>query len=516
MAVSVFPGPNSRPTDVEELAAEICVQLADVSSQPLEGRLRHALSRLMDGLALEGGLLILPPGDQRPVAVGAALVSGRALIEFVARPGVHDAAHSSDVLLIAGPPQVSNVLRADDHLHLWALGVRTLIIVPLRRSDLSQGALTLYSQRAHPHWDVRALAPLSTVADAIDMFVGGQRPPERSVGAPVAEPSIATMPHTRDGRVDRSSGADETLIGESAAWRYVVFRLDQVAATQANVLLLGETGTGKELVARAIHRRSPRSSSKFVALNCAALPATLVESELFGRERGAFTGAHASQGGRFELAHRGTMFLDEVGDLPLELQPKLLRVLQEGQLERLGSTRTLSVDVRVIAATNRDLAEEVRQNRFRGDLYYRLNVFPISLPSLRERRDDIPLLGQHLANRYANQMRKPIRPLSESVCRVLQQYDWPGNVRELENVIHRAMILSPDGVISVKDISLSAAKPVGAVGTTLEEIERIHIQRMLSTTLWRIEGRRGAAELLGLKPSTLRSRLRKLGIRREA
>ena len=513
MAVSVFPGPSSRPSDVEELAAEICVQLADVSSQPLEARLRHALSRLMDGLALEGGLLILPPGDQRPIAVGTALVSGRALLEFVSRPGVHEAARSSDVLLIAGPPQVSNVLRADDHLHLWALGVRTLIIVPLRRSDLSQGALTLYSQRAHPHWDARALAPLSTVADAIDMFVGGQRPPERS--AP-AEPAMGPMPHGRDAHVDRASAADDALVGESAAWRYVIFRLDQVAATQATVLLLGETGTGKELVARAIHRRSPRSSAKFVALNCAALPPTLVESELFGRERGAFTGAHASQAGRFELAHRGTMFLDEVGDLPLELQPKLLRVLQEGQLERLGSTRTLSVDVRVIAATNRDLAEEVRQNRFRGDLYYRLNVFPISLPALRERREDIPLLGQHLANRYANQMRKPIRPLSESVCRVLQQYDWPGNVRELENVIHRAMILSPDGVISVKDISLSAAKPVGAVGTTLEEIERIHIQRMLSTTLWRIEGRRGAAELLGLKPSTLRSRLRKLGIRREA
>jgi formate hydrogenlyase transcriptional activator len=513
MAVSVFPGPNSRPSDVEELAAEICVQLADVSSQSLEGRLRHALSRLMDGLALEGGLLILPPGDQRPVAAGTALVSGRALIEFVSRPGVHEAARSSDVLVIAGPPQVSNVLRADDHLHLWALGVRTLIVVPLRRSDLSQGALTLFSQRAHPHWDARTLAPLSTIADAIDMFVGGQRPPERP--APVSEPPMVTVPHARDAH-DRALSAEDTLIGESAAWRYVVFRLDQVAATQATVLLLGETGTGKELVARAIHRRSPRSSSKFVALNCAALPATLVESELFGRERGAFTGAHASQGGRFELAHRGTMFLDEVGDLPLELQPKLLRVLQEGQLERLGSTRTLSVDVRVIAATNRDLAEEVRQNRFRGDLYYRLNVFPISLPSLRERREDIPLLGQHLANQYANQMRKPIKLLPESVCRVLQQYDWPGNVRELENVIHRAMILSPDGVISVKDISLSAAKPVGAVGTTLEEIERIHIQRMLSTTLWRIEGRRGAAELLGLKPSTLRSRLRKLGIRREA
>jgi transcriptional regulator with GAF, ATPase, and Fis domain len=310
---------------------------------------------------------------------------------------------------------------------------------------------------------------------------------------------------------------EDTLVGESAAWRYVVFRLEQVASTHATVLLLGETGTGKELVARTIHRRSARAANRFVALNCAALPATLVESELFGRERGAFTGAHSSQAGRFEIAHRGTFFLDEVSDLAIELQPKLLRVLQEGQLERLGSTRTVDVDVRVIAATNRDLADDVRQNRFRDDLYYRLNVFPITLPSLRERREDIPLLAQHLANRFARAMPKPMKPISDSVARALQQYDWPGNIRELENVIQRAIILSSDGVISINDISLSAAKPATAsMGTTLEEIERNHIQRMLSTTLWRIEGRRGAAELLGLKPSTLRSRLRKLGIRRGA
>jgi transcriptional regulator with GAF, ATPase, and Fis domain len=437
--------------------------------------------------------------------------------EFLSRPRVQGVTGHAEILLVSGPPHsTSSVLASDDHLHLWALGIRTLIVVPLSRQRFEGGAIALYSQRSHGHLDALSLRPLTTVADAIRAVLEQGQPSAPTPG--FHEQDTARRPaNGSDTAAERQAFVqmEEALIGESAAWRYVMFRLEQVAATHATVLLLGETGTGKELVARAIHRRSARASGKFVALNCAALPATLVESELFGRERGAFTGAHSSQAGRFELAHRGTLFLDEVGDLPIELQPKLLRVLQEGQLERLGSTRTVDVDVRVIAATNRDLTEEVRQNRFRDDLYYRLNVFPITLPSLRERGEDIPLLAQHLANRFARAMPKPVRPIPDSVARALQQYDWPGNIRELENVIQRAIILSPDGVISINDISLSSAKPATAsAGTTLEEVERNHIQRMLSTTLWRIEGRRGAAELLGLKPSTLRSRLRKLGIRR--
>jgi transcriptional regulator with GAF, ATPase, and Fis domain len=520
MGVSAFPGRDNRPSHIERVAEELCARLGEISSMSLEDRLRDVVSRMLDELELDGGLLVVPAGHRgKGLAVGTGLTSGRVVSEFLSRPRVQGILTQSEILFVAGPPHsTTSVLPTDDHLHLWALGIRTLIVVPLWRPRPDGGSIVLFSQRSHPQLDALSLGPLTRVVDAIRSVLSDGQPVLQSPAPalPDQDGAARRLTNTTDSTFERqATPPEDTLVGESAAWRYVVFRLDQVAATNATVLLLGETGTGKELVARAIHRRSTRSAGKFVALNCAALPATLVESELFGRERGAFTGAHSSQAGRFEIAHRGTLFLDEVGDLPIELQPKLLRVLQEGQLERLGSTRTVDVDVRVIAATNRDLTEEVRQGRFRDDLYYRLNVFPITLPSLRERREDIPLLAQHLANRFARAMPKAIKPIPDSVARALQQYDWPGNIRELENVIQRAIILSPDGVISVNDLSLTSVKPANiAIGTTLEEVERNHIQRMLTTTMWRIEGRRGAAELLGLKPSTLRSRLRKLGIRR--
>jgi len=520
MGVSVFPGRENLVPNVERVARDACSRLTQATRESINDRLRDVLSRLVEELVLEGGLFFVPFEPQiANIAIGSLPASGRAIAECLAGGRLKNVPGSPEVLVVSDPPHQgrATAITADDHLHLWALGIRTLIVVPLHRQDFSRGAIALYSQRAQPQLADPALAHLAAVAEAVRTAIEAVHGPRTGdASGPHAADATSRRGSTSADDVDQQGAPEDTLIGESAAWRYVVFRLEQVAATTASVLLLGETGTGKELVARAIHRRSSRPNAKFVALNCAALPPTLVESELFGRERGAFTGAHSSQVGRFEHAHRGTLFLDEVGDLPSELQPKLLRVLQEGQLERLGSARTVDVDVRVVAATNRDLAEEVRQNRFRDDLYYRLNVFPITLPSLRERREDIPLLAQHLANRFARTMHKPIKPLSDTVARALQQYDWPGNVRELENVVHRAIILSADGVISLSDIALSAVRVTASVGTTLEEIERNHIQRMLSTTLWRIEGRRGAAELLGMKPSTLRSRLRKLGIRRGA
>ena len=327
-------------------------------------------------------------------------------------------------------------------------------------------------------------------------------------------PSDRTAPFpTAD---SRNATADrDVIVGESDSLRYVMSRLDQVADTDATVLLFGETGTGKELLARAIHRRSRRRDRPFVVVNCAALPGALIESELFGRERGAFTGAHATQVGRFELANRGTLFLDEIGELPLELQPKLLRVLQNGQIERLGSPRTIDVDVRIIAATNRDLLEEARQMRFRRDLFYRLNVFPVTVPSLRDRREDVPLLVRHFIERHSRLLRKRIDDVPPAVMHAFESYDWPGNVRELENVIQRAIILSSNHTLELKDAWLPCAEPAASAGgTTLVEVERRHILHILEACRWKIEGAGGAAQLLALKSSTLRSRMLKLGIAR--
>ena len=305
----------------------------------------------------------------------------------------------------------------------------------------------------------------------------------------------------------------EEIVGESPALKRVLGQVETVAPTDSNVLVLGETGTGKEVIARAIHDHSPRSERTFVKVNCAAIPTGLLESELFGHERGAFTGAIAQKMGRFELAHRGTLFLDEVGDIPLELQPKLLRVLQEKDFERLGSTRTQHVDVRVVAATNRDLAQMVEERLFRSDLYYRLNVFPIVVPTLRERAEDVPLLVRYFAQKHARRMDRHIESIPAEEMEALTRYHWPGNVRELENLIERAVILSrgPTLHVPLPDERNSGEAPA-ASPVTLEAAEREHILHTLRDTNWVIAGPSGAAARLGMKRTTLQSRMAKLGI----
>ena len=307
----------------------------------------------------------------------------------------------------------------------------------------------------------------------------------------------------------------EKILGNSDALQYVLFRIRQVAPTDATVLILGETGTGKGMVANAIHEMSPRKDRPMITVNCAALPGNLIESELFGREKGAFTGAHAKQVGRFEAAHNGTIFLDEIGEMPLELQAKLLRVLQEGEFERLGSPRTVKVDVRVIASTSRDLKAEVRNNRFREDLFYRLNVFPVSMPPLRMRAGDIPELVRHFVDKYARKIGRQITTIPKSTMQSLQGYSWPGNVRELEHVIERAVITSTGHMLELADrLEGESAESKEEPLKNLAAIEREHILKVLQKTRWKIDGEGGAASLLGLHPSTLRFRLKKLGIQR--
>jgi formate hydrogenlyase transcriptional activator len=414
------------------------------------------------------------------------------------------------------PNEIIRILRTQ--------GVEIICCVPLITHGRTFGSLNLASRRADafPSQDVELLQQVSAqIAIAVENALAFKE--IDALKDKLAEEKLYLEEEIR------SEFNFEEIVGESPALKRALAELELAAPAGTTVLILGETGTGKELIARAIHNRSPRRERTFVKINCAAIPAGLLESELFGHERGAFTGAINQKIGRFELADRGTLFLDEVADIPLELQPKLLRVLQEQEFERLGSNRTQRVDVRVVAATNGDLAKLVAERAFRSDLYYRLNVFPIQIPALRERREDVPLLVRYFVQKFSRRLNKAVEYVPAEAMDALANYAWPGNIRELENLIERAVLLSPGKELRVPVSELksaTAADPSSSLSSsafsgflpssisTLEEAERQHILRALRQTEWRIAGLKGAAALLGMKRTTLQARMRKLGIRR--
>jgi formate hydrogenlyase transcriptional activator len=392
----------------------------------------------------------------------------------------------------------------------------SLLALPLVSGGQSVAALYFMASDPAAHESLRFdfLDQLAgAVAVALDNCMAHERLRDEGLAA-----LAASEAHNRYLQEEiRVSHNFEELIGSSAPLKKVLSNVERVAPTESTVLISGETGTGKELIARAIHNLSPRKARALVKVNCAAIPAGLVESELFGHEKGAFTGALARRTGRFELADKGTLFLDEIGELPLDVQSKLLRVLQEGEFERVGSAQTLKVNVRVIAATNRDLAQLSKTGQYRADLYYRLNVFPIHLPPLREREGDLRQLAHYFVQKIAAAQGKKIERVPERLWTALQQYRWPGNIRELQHVIERAVVLSEGPELAMVDwLDTPSQLPGGAPLPTLEELERNHIVRALEHANWKVSGVKGAAAMLGLKSTTLDARIKKLGIRRNA
>jgi formate hydrogenlyase transcriptional activator len=423
------------------------------------------------------------------------------------------------------PSEVMKILRAD--------GIQTICCIPLATQGRTFGTLNVASRRleAFPEREISLLQQVGAqIAIAVENALAFKE--IDALKDKLAEEKLYLEEEIR------SEFNFEEIIGDAPSLKRALSQVEVVAPTDTAALILGETGTGKELIARAIHNLSPRRERTFVKINCAAIPSGLLESELFGHERGAFTGALNQKIGRFELADHGTLFLDEVGDLPMELQPKLLRVLQEHEFERLGSNRTIKVDVRVVAATNQDLAKQVADRTFRSDLYYRLNVFPIQIPALRERREDVPLLVRYFVQKFSSRLNKVVEYVPAEAMNALANYSWPGNVRELENFVERAVLLSPGKELRVPVSELLTDPGVPSTGpsshyvvpsraddggdetpasgsiSTLEQAEREHILRALQQTQWRIGGPKGAAALLDMKRTTLQARMRKLKIRR--
>ena len=513
--------PTGKPAEFEPMLAEMSARLLAASPEEFDAELAGALERFVlflgadrGGVALfeADGTVRVPHRFARPGIVPATANPAEEVPEWL------DRARSGRGFIMrragdvpAGWPKVREYVRR--------IGLKSHAMFPLRAGSTPIGLISVASLTHEHDWPEKLLAGFQLFGEILASAIVRNRK-ERALRASLEEISSLKERLEAENALLRE-GAPATpsfdeIVGQSPSLRQVMHLVEQVAPTNAAVLLTGETGTGKELVARAIHARSRRRDRSLVPVNCAALPGTLIESELFGYERGAFTGAVHRRIGRFEVAHEGTIFLDEIGDLPLDFQGRLLRVLQEGTFERLGSSRTVRVDARVIAATNRDLRTAVREGRWHADLYFRLNVFPIELPPLRKRREDIPLLVWFFVARKGAALGRRVTGIPARTMSALCRYEWPGNVRELESAIERALILSPGETLVFDERTLLGREGAPGEGAheSLEAVEREHILRILGECGGKVAGRGNAAERLGLNRSTLRSRMEKLGIAR--
>src|SRR5262245_4086015 len=501
----------------EKILSELSRSFINLSPALVDGEIENGLKRLVEGFDIDRatiaeteivtGTLIVTKKWERPgIPPDPEKIVKRIF------PWLFERILKGEITHISRREELPKEASVENEF-MKSMGMKSSLVIPLLIGGHLVGCLTISSFRKHIAWDSVLISRFQEVGNVFANALERKRADEK---LQAAYSQIARLNERleqeniylrKEVKLEHNHTA---VIGQSAAIKSVLKKAEQVASTDAVVLLLGETGTGKELIARSIHELSKRKARPIVKVNCAAIPATLIESEMFGREKGAYTGALSREIGRFELADHSTIFLDEIGELPIELQVKLLRVLQDGEFERLGNTKTLRVDARVIAATNRDLRAAVREGRFREDLFYRLSVFPISIPPLRERCEDIPALVQHFLNELCLRMGREIEYIHPETLRSFQKYSWPGNIRELRNVIERHLILNPGFVFraDLRDLDMVSAPAV----QNLDEVERHHMLQVLQNTRWRIRGNGGAAELLGLKPTTLEARMKKLGI----
>jgi len=509
-----------RQAEFEKIISALSATFINLPTDRVDEEITNGLNRIANSLGAQRGTLGQLDADSQELvtthswAADGIQVFPRRVVRdilprFVAR------IEAGEDVFVSRPEALPSEAVAEK-AYMEQEGVKSFVAIPCCVAGQAIGGVAFESFHDFRHWDNETVSRLQSVADVFANAITRKQADEKLQNAYTEIQKLKEQLEQENSCLREEIKLEfshNTVVGNSAAIRLVLKNAEQVASTDTTVLVLGETGTGKELIARTIHELSRCNKRPMVKTNCAALPATLIESELFGREKGAYTGALAREIGRFELANGSTIFLDEIGELPSEVQSKLLRVLQEGEFERLGSSKTIKVNVRVIAATSRNLDAMVKEGKFREDLYYRLNVFPIVIPPLRERVDDIPPLVWHILKEFGKKMGRKIEGIQSSTMRDFQKYSWPGNVRELRNVIERNLILNT-GPIFKAEVPQSDGGPHQLQPRRLDQVESEYLRSILQATKWRIRGKGGAAEIIGLKPTTLESRMKKLDIRR--